>query len=557
MITARYHAGAIMRHLRRLGHSLAIAALAGAAMAPIQLLLWPEVRLSPVRALLALLAWSSWGMVWLGLVTFLLVSIAGFANPSIAVRRGFSLPLWRWLALGLILLVGGVAWVNDRVTKETLIQGQRDGLAAAAIFAGVVLIVFLASWLERRAKRWVSAVAVGAPVAVVLGAWGAWLAAPGLPPAPAVTEFPHFAAARPLLFVSWEGADLPWLLPAIERGEMPFLRARRDAGAWGQLRTLSPYSRLASLATLATGCSPAAHGVVERRSYRLPWLSDATVSMLLDGPWPAAAQLPWHARERVATPPPRRAPIWQILSRSGLRVGLVGWPGVVHAAWEVPAPLASDAMPFSALDPELRAGVQDELQRHPELAARTRTAFAVASETVATATLRAADQPVDDLVVNSDLPTRLRPLWTATGPEAGQEEVLRQALRLLDDQLQTLWSLMGGDDVLLVVASPYGMAEPTPWRRLKNLSGGVHQWPVSAVDSPDGFVLLCGPGVKANVRVRGRISDVVPTVLYLLELPVARDMAGRVLLEAVTDERAATTPLRLIPSYPAGDANRR
>jgi len=38
-------------------------------------------------------------------------------------------------------------------------------------------------------------------------------------------------------------------------------------------------------------------------------------------------------------------------------------------------------------------------------------------------------------------------------------------------------------------------------------------------------------------------------MLYLLELPVARDMSGRVLLEAVSDERAASVPLRLIPSY--------
>ena len=30
---------------------------------------------------------------------------------------------------------------------------------------------------------------------------------------------------------------------------------------------------------------------------------------------------------------------------------------------------------------------------------------------------------------------------------------------------------------------------------------------------------------------------------------MARDMAGRVLLDAVSDERAASVPLRLIPSY--------
>jgi hypothetical protein len=545
-----------MRHLRRLGHSLAIAALAAAAIAPLQLLLWPQVELTLPRAVFALAAWTSWGTVWVGAFTFLVVSIAGFIDPSIAARRGFSLHLWRWLALGQIVLVGSVAWINDRVTKEILLQAQRDGLATVAIVCGVAVVLVAATWFERRSTRWVKVLVIGAPVAVACASWASWAAAPGIPPTPATLDVPHYAAARPVLFVSWEGADLPWLLPAIERGDMPFLRERRDTGAWGQLRTLQPFSRLADLATLATGCSPAVHGVIERRAYRLAWLSDQPVSLLLVGPWSAATQFPWHVRERIPTPPPRRATIWEILSRSGLRVGVAGWPGAVRATWEVPPPLASDALPYSALNSELRAAIEPSLKSHRELSARTRTAFAVAAETVVSASLRAADHPVDAIIVDSDLPTRLRPLWTDTGSEAGQEEVLRQALRLLDDQLHTLWSLMGGQDVLLVVSSPYGMAEPTPWRRVRDLAGGVHQWPVSAVDSPDGFVLLSGPGVKPDVRIHGRIADVVPTVLYLLDLPVSRDMAGRVLLEAVTDERAATTPLRLVPSYPAEPSRR-
>jgi hypothetical protein len=43
---------------------------------------------------------------------------------------------------------------------------------------------------------------------------------------------------------------------------------------------------------------------------------------------------------------------------------------------------------------------------------------------------------------------------------------------------------------------------------------------------------------------------VTATTLYLLGLPVARDMAGRVLLEGVDDDLETTRPLRLVPSYP-------
>jgi hypothetical protein len=99
---------------------------------------------------------------------------------------------------------------------------------------------------------------------------------------------------------------------------------------------------------------------------------------------------------------------------------------------------------------------------------------------VSAVALRHAGDPVESLVLNTDLPARLRPLWTAGD---GQEEVLRQAVRLLDRQLSDLWSLVGGDDTLLVVVSPYGMAPPRPWRRLFKQASGGRPRPVTA-DSP-------------------------------------------------------------------------
>ena len=62
-----------MRHLRRLGHCLAAGALAGAALLPLQLVLWPAVRLDAGQLGLAVLAWTSWAAAWLGGTAFLLV----------------------------------------------------------------------------------------------------------------------------------------------------------------------------------------------------------------------------------------------------------------------------------------------------------------------------------------------------------------------------------------------------------------------------------------------------------------------------------------------------
>jgi hypothetical protein len=179
-------------------------------------------------------------------------------------------------------------------------------------------------------------------------------------------------------------------------------------------------------------------------------------------------------------------------------------------------------------------------------------------ETVALSALRYARDPVDCLMINMDLAARLRPLWTEIDAGgAGEVEVLRHTARLLDEQLRDLWMLAGREDCLLVVVSPYGMAPPKPWRRLLNAMARRRSWSVSPADSPDGFILLSGPGVRKNVRLRStRLADVLPTILYLMELPVARDMAGRVALDAVDDEFASRVPLRLIQSYPPAAAHR-
>lgn len=519
-------------------------------MAPLQLLLWPELHVSAGGALLAFLAWTSWGALWVGIAAFIVVEAVGLFRPSIAVQRGFRISLWWPLVLVGSFSVAFVAWWNRDQTRDLLVADHRDALGTVMVIALLLTISAGVTGVRPEARRHPLPWAMIPAVAAVAGAWTVWASStPFVPPA-----MPPRAASPPLprrvLLVSWEGADLNWLLPAIEQGDMPFLRSRRDRGAWGQLRTPQPYARSAFFATLATSCPPSLHGVIGRRAYRLPWLSDTPVSLLLAGPWPIPHHLPWRAWQRAAPPPARRAQLWEILIRAGLRVGVAGWPGIVHASWSVAAPVAAEAAPFSSLGADLRTALEPPFAAFPELADPTRAAFAIAADVAAATERRLATEPVDALVYNSDLAARLRPLWTFEEPAGAQSEVLRAAARFLDAEIKRQWTELGGDEVVLAVVSPYGLAPPSAWRRLWSLPAQRSRWRVSPAGSPDGFVLFCGPGVKSGVRLRGaHLADVTATMLYLLELPVARDMSGRVLLEAVSDERAASTPLRLIPSY--------
>jgi hypothetical protein len=63
-------------------------------------------------------------------------------------------------------------------------------------------------------------------------------------------------------------------------------------------------------------------------------------------------------------------------------------------------------------------------------------------------------------------------------------------------------------------------------------------------------LLALGDGVRPGAVVMGAsVLDVTPTILYLMGLPVARDMEGRVLTEILDEEFTRTHPITYIPSY--------
>src|SRR6266568_2220892 len=103
---------------------------------------------------------------------------------------------------------------------------------------------------------------------------------------------------------------------------------------------------------------------------------------------------------------------------------------------------------------------------------------------------------------------------------------------------------------VLIVVSGYGM-EPVPlWRRLlAGLTGGS-SYSGTHEGAPDGFFLAVGDGIRAGAPLGpASVLDVMPTILYLFGLPVARDMEGRVLTEILDDDFARRNPVTFIPSY--------
>lgn len=527
-------------HRRRLLLALVAGLFSGVGLASLQLLLWPQVEPSVQRAFLASLAWGSWSAVWLGLSGFFVWELTALVARLFGWR-----PRWPrlWLAMTAAgVLVAGVAVFNQEATRELLPAAPRQALGVAAAL-GVVWATAWACTRRRRSSLLTAALLIFWGVGVWWPWWGAQQAAekPELVQPALGLSWDLGSKPRRALVVVWEGADVPWLLPLMDGGMMPFLQSQWARGSWGHLRTVQPFSRAAALATWATGCSPIRHGVVGRRAYRLPFLADVPVSLLLKGPWPSPHQLPWRLWQRAAPPPPQEPTLWEALEGLGVSSAVVGWPfpwrGVANAVpWEQAPPL----------DPSWQAAIDEAVSSESPKALPTRRAFALAAEVGLRAAVEIRERKPQVLVVHLDLPARLRPLWAGEDPGG----ILPLAAQFLDSQLADLWALFGDETTHLLVVSPYGMAPPRPWDRLLANVGLTGKWPVSPKDSPDGFFFLLGPGVAAGGRVRGaRAADLMPTLMYLLELPVAKRLSGRVLLAAVDETWAASVPLRLVAGY--------
>src|SRR5205807_3972520 len=86
-------------------------------------------------------------------------------------------------------------------------------------------------------------------------------------------------------------------------------------------------------------------------------------------------------------------------------------------------------------------------------------------------------------------------------------------------------------EVLLVV-SAYGMEPVPPWRRVWESVMGDRWMSGTHSDAPDGVLLAVGDGIRPGATLRSAsVLDLAPTILYLMRLPVARDMERRILVE--------------------------
>jgi len=580
-----------------LGSAVLAGSIGASGLTVLVLYLNPGTTLrADLPALLLSLAvpWAAAGTAVLALGALLARLVRGWPPPLPALIEGR--PFFASLAGFALAAVAALYWHNLVSYRHSIpVPGLRALLASAVTITGAVLVLagigldlVLFPRRARVAAAPLAILAIASAVAVPL----ALRPAPASLPQPAAVRLDSLRPTRRVVLVGIDGLeaasvreDAPTVVPALAR------LARR--GAFGPLATLRPTEAPPIWTTILTGRLPRDHGIKSFSNYRLRG-SGRDFELLPKGAFVGLLERSGLVSRRpVSVTVRRRRALWNVANAFALPVGLVRIWGThppekvqgfslspyFHLLREDKARAAETLHP-----PALLAEVSARAVGPADLDARLLAEFVEAPSPTASpledariaalaeralapdltyqraaAVLRAAYDPAFFAIAFHGFDVAGHVFYRYAHPEAFGNVSVEEARRygrvldrygsLLGQWIVELEQRLRPGEVLVVV-SGHGL-EPAPlWRRLLAALTGTAAPGASHSGAPDGFLLAVGDGIRPGVRLRAAsVLDVAPTLLYLLGLPVARDLEGRVLTEILDEEFARTNPVTFIPSY--------
>ncbi len=547
-------------------------------------------------ALLACLfvPWATGGTLALAVVAAAATALRWWPRPFRPVIAGR--PFFASLAFVALATVAALYWHNLLAYRHALPLEVLRALAVSSVVVTGSAVVFLAIGLDMalfplRGRPLAAAVAVLAPAAAL--AVPLALRPDLAPRAPSVPV--HLDAGRPARRVVVVGIDglSPSDVIAAPRGDVPAFARLARRGAFGPLATVRPTEGPPVWTTLMTGRLPRDHGIRSASSYRLrgshsEWalLPKATLVGALE-------RAGLVSRRPVASTSRRCRALWNVLDAFGIPAGLVRVWGT-HPPETIRGFVVSPYFHLLRGDPVRAAGTVFPRDLLSEIGARAVSAQDLDPALLADLADAAAPAraPLDDPLMRALAEGSAAPdltyaraaqvLWHAYAPSllvvsfhgydtAGHlfyryahpeafgdvdadearryGRVLGRYASLVERWVGEIERDLGPRDVL-VVLSGHGLA-PTPlWRRLVGVLTGTAVGAASHGGAPDGVLLMAGEGIRPGATPAGAsVLDVTPTLLYLMGLPVARDMEGRVLTEILEPAFAQQNPVTFIPSY--------
>jgi hypothetical protein len=357
---------------------------------------------------------------------------------------------------------------------------------------------------------------------------------------------PYFAVIPPGLGVLVLGiAGLEHRMPGqmTARGDMPHRAALLARGARARLRAEPERVPAIVWTTIATGRGPEAHGILSTSARRVAGLRTPLALGATEGPFAAALARTTDVLRLTRSEPATSVlrgvkAFWNVASEKGLRVGVVNW----WATWPadpVNGYLVSDRTAFKlekGAAPDREVQPPEVFGRLAPPAASDNRAQALDLFAARAASALRGSTPPDveaGYIPRRDIITKQQLGEASAVDLASLEsrlEAVRGYYRFLDRLIGEATAGLGRDDVVVLVGDPGRLA-----RSGSALAQGT-------------LAVIGGPALPVELG-EASARDIAPTVLYLLGLPVSRELEGRVLEAAF--ERAFTEahPVRTVASY--------
>ncbi|MBD3367360.1 MAG: hypothetical protein GF405_04165 [Candidatus Eisenbacteria bacterium] len=371
--------------------------------------------------------------------------------------------------------------------------------------------------------------------------------------------------SRRVMIVGIDGLEWDVMAPLLEQGRLPtFARLIRE-GTWGELISLEVLESPVIWTSIATGKTPEKHGITgfAKRGR-------------------AGRNVPMTSNVR------RVDAVWDILGDRGMTVGIVGWlatwPATPVNGYMVTSHFnyGSDSEGHLPEDATYPAGLADSLRpfllRQQDIPDGSAAAF-VRGDVPETEAARgrfdalkvslASDETTRQaaLHLGTDLPTDFTAVyfrgvdgpshffWVDMLPDSGPD-VPPEEVEAFGDVVPLYYEYMDGvlaemlrladDETTVIVTSDHGHSGPKP-------RGDDYAWGIAMHDRT-GFICLWGKDVVSGGQLADpSVLDVTPTVLALYGLPVAEDMDGRVLEEALEPAYLESHPVTTVDTYETGD----
>ena len=404
-----------------------------------------------------------------------------------------------------------------------------------------------------------------------------------------------------ILFVGLDGLSWHVMRPMMAEGELPVLKKLMEQGVYGEMETIIPTASPIIWNTVSTGMPPGKHGISSWTEMDFPgWGPGETFHQPLGVGLSKVLSITGIHRPDVDTPNAydrRRPALWDILSMVEMPVAVVNWWNT-YPVYPISGVMVSNHLYFfrenidrkdqgpedtddsqvvfpPSLDREYRShitapsslivsdynqfmNIEEEdfrlmqaLQDYEKydvrgefkhILAMDRTYFGIAESVM-------ENQPTPYKLAMlyfrgvdciSHCAMRYSPVANDRSVPAEDKDKYGKALqefyRYSDRELGKLLE-DASENATVIVMSDHGFEK-------ENNGLWNHN------EAPASVFIMKGPAVVQGMELgRHSVYDVAPTVLYLMGLPVAEDMPGEVIEEALLPDWRSSHKLATIPTY--------